>query len=151
VGLGGEQAGHIVLLDEEHIAGDGLRTALYVLNAFVESGCRTLAEFAAGVGKVPQIIASAHVGNGERYNKQELQTMEEGVLSTYPGLLRANLRYSGTEPLFRVMLESETSYTEKDLAKIAVEISNKAQEYSKQSNKSIDILNCTRGGVVNIN
>jgi len=151
VGLGGEQAGHIVLLDEEHIAGDGLRTALYVLNAFVESGCRTLAEFAAGVGKVPQIIASAHVGNGERYNKQELQIMEEGVLSTYPGLLRANLRYSGTEPLFRVMLESETSYTEKDLAKIAVEISSKVQEYSKQSNKSIDILNCTRGGVVNIN
>ena len=52
VGLGGEQAGHIVLLDEGHITGDGLRTALFVLNAFVESGSRTLAEFAAGVGKV---------------------------------------------------------------------------------------------------
>ena len=77
--------------------------------------------------------------------------MEEEVLSVHPGLLRANLRYSGTEPLFRVMLESENSYTEKDLAKVAVEVSRKVQEYSKQSNKSIDILNCTHGGVVNIN
>jgi phosphoglucosamine mutase len=148
VGLGGEQAGHIVLLDEGHITGDGLRTALFVLNAFVESGSRTLAEFAAGVGKVPQIIASARVGNGERYNKDELQTMEKEMFSAHPGLLRVNLRYSGTEPLFRIMLESEKSYTEKDLAKIAVEIARKAQEYSKQPNGSIDILNCTRGGVV---
>jgi phosphoglucosamine mutase len=150
VGLGGEQAGHIVLLDEGHITGDGLRTALFVLNAFVESGSRTLAEFAAGVGKVPQIIASARVGNGERYNKDELQAMEKEMFSVHPGLLRVNLRYSGTEPLFRIMLESETSYTEKDLAKIAVEIARKAQEYSKQPNGPIDILNCTRGGVVNI-
>jgi phosphoglucosamine mutase len=150
VGLGGEQAGHIVLLDEEHIAGDGLRTALFVLNAFIESGSRTLAEFAAGVGKVPQIIASARVGNGERYNKYELQAMEQEVLSANPGLLRANLRYSGTEPLFRIMLESESSYTEKDLAKIAVGIARKAQEYSKQPNGPIDILNCTRGGVVDL-
>ncbi len=150
VGLGGEQAGHIVLLDEGHITGDGLRTALFVLNAYMESGSHTLAEFAAGVGKVPQIIASAHVGNGERYNKRELQSMEEAAFSEYPGLLRVNLRYSGTEPLFRIMLESENSYTEKDLAKVAIKISRKAQEYSKQPNNSIDILNCTRGGVVNI-
>jgi phosphoglucosamine mutase len=150
VGLGGEQAGHIVLLDDGHITGDGLRTALFVLNAYIESGNHTLAEFAAGVGKVPQIIASAHTGNGNKYNKHELQTMEEEVVSAYPGLLRVNLRYSGTEPLFRIMLESENTYTEKDLAKVAVEISHKVQEYSSQSNGSIDILNCTRGGVVSI-
>jgi phosphoglucosamine mutase len=150
IGLGGEQAGHIVLLDDEHITGDGLRTALFVLNAYVESENRTLAEFAAGVGKVPQIIASAHVGNGDRYNKNELQIMEEEVFSAHPGLLRVNLRYSGTEPLFRIMLESENTHTEKDLAKVAIEISRKVQEHSKQPNGSIDILNCTRGGVVDI-
>ena len=150
VGLGGEQAGHIILLDESHISGDGLRTALFVLNAYIETGNHTMAEFAAGIGKVPQIIASAHVGTGERYSKQELQLFEKELFSTYPGLLRANLRYSGTEPLFRIMLESENVYTEKDLAKMATEISRKAQEYSKQPNGSIDILNCTYGGVVNI-
>lgn len=150
IGLGGEQAGHIILLDDEHITGDGLRTALFVLNAYIESKNPTLAEFAAGVGKVPQIIASARVGNGDRYSKHELELMEKGVFSTYPGLLRVNLRYSGTELLFRIMLESENTYTEKDLAKIAVEISHNVQEYSNQPNGAIDILNCTRGGVVNI-
>jgi len=150
VGLGGEQAGHIILLDESHITGDELRTALFVLNAFMHSKSRTLAEFAAGVGKIPQIIASAHVGNGDRYSNKELQIMEQEIFSKRPGLLRANLRYSGTEPLFRIMLESENMYTEKDLAETAIEISRKVQEHSKQSNHSIDILNCTRGGIVNL-
>lgn len=150
IGLGGEQAGHIVLLDDEHITGDGLRTALFVLDAYVESSNHTLAEFTAGVGKVPQIIASAQVGNGNRYSQPELQFMEKEVFSTYPGLLRVNLRYSGTEPLFRIMLESENTYSEKDLAKVAVEISRKVQNHSEKPNGSIDILNCTRGGVVNI-
>jgi phosphoglucosamine mutase len=150
VGLGGEQAGHIILLDEGHITGDGLRTALFVMNAYIESGYKTLASFAAGVGKMPQIIASAQIGAEGRYDKQQLQAMENEALSTYPGLLRANLRYSGTEPLFRIMLESENTYTERDLAKIAIEISRKAQEFSKQPNGYIDILNCTRGGVVNM-
>ncbi len=148
IGLGGEQAGHIVLLDEGHITGDGLRTALFVLNAYIESGTKTLADFAAGVGKMPQIIASAYVGNGDRFGKDELQDMEKEVFSKYPELLRANLRYSGTEPLFRIMLESESAYTERDLANIAIEISRKVQGYSNQPNAPIDILNCTRGGVV---
>ena len=150
VGLGGEQAGHIILLDDKHLTGDGLRTALFVLNAYVESDNNTLAEFATGVGKVPQIIASAQLGHGARYSQAELQFMEKEVFSTYPGLLRVNLRYSGTEPLFRIMLESENTYSEEDLAKVAIEISHKVQKYSKQPNGSIDILNCTRGGEVNI-
>ena len=62
IGLGGEQAGHIVLLDDDHFTGDGIRTALFFARAFRESGCTTLAAFAAEVGKTPQIIASAPVG-----------------------------------------------------------------------------------------
>jgi len=150
IGLGGEQAGHIILLDEEHVTGDGIRTALFVLDAYKESGSHTLAEFAAGVQKLPQIIASAYVGNGERLDKQELQTMEANLLNSYPGLLRANLRYSGTEPLFRIMLESEKSYTEEDLAMIATEISQKVQKIANQPDGSLDILNCTRGGLLKI-
>lgn len=150
IGLGGEQAGHIVLLDNEHITGDGLRTALFVLNAYIESKNHTLSEFAAGVGKVPQIIASAPIGNGSRYSTEELKLLEKEIFSKHPELLRINLRYSGTEPLFRIMLESESTHTEKDLAEVAVEISRRVQEYSKQPYGSIDILNCTRGGTVNI-
>ncbi len=70
IGLGGEQAGHIILLDRDHVTGDGIRAALFVLHAYLESGSRTLAEFACGVGKTPQIIASAYVGNSARFGKQ---------------------------------------------------------------------------------
>jgi len=150
IGLGGEQAGHIILLDEGHVTGDGIRTALFVLDAYRESGSQTLAEFAAGVEKLPQIIASAYVGNGTRLDKQELASMESELLERFPGLLRANLRYSGTEPLFRIMLESEKSHTEQDLAAIAAEISRKVQETANQPGGSLDILNCTRGGLLKL-
>ncbi|MGH7463368.1 MAG: phosphoglucosamine mutase, partial [Longimicrobiales bacterium] len=41
--LGGEQAGHVVLMDRDHTTGDGIRTALFIIRAFVESGARSLA------------------------------------------------------------------------------------------------------------
>ena len=63
-------------------------------------------------------------------------------------MLRANLRYSGTEPLFRVMLESDHTHTEEDLAYLAGEISERAQKLANQSGAEIDILNCTRGGML---
>lgn len=150
IGLGGEQAGHIILLDEEHTTGDGLRTALFVLNAYIESKSSSLAEFAAGVGKTPQIIASVYVGNGKRYIKQEIQFMEREILESHSELVRVNLRYSGTEPLFRIMLEANDSSTEDDLARIALEISRNVQELADQPNGFIDILNCTHGGSIKI-
>lgn len=150
IGLGGEQAGHIILLDEEHVTGDGIRTALFVLDAYRESGSRTLAEFAAGVEKLPQIIASAYVGNGQRLDKQDLRKMELDLLKSHRELLRVNLRYSGTEPLFRIMLESEKSCTERDLAMIAVEIARKIQKVANQPDGALDILNCTRGGLLKV-
>jgi phosphoglucosamine mutase len=150
IGLGGEQAGHIILLDKEHIAGDGIRTALFVLSAYLKSQNASLAEFAAGVGKTPQIIASAYVGNGERYTKQELEAMGADILEKHPGIVRINLRYSGTEPLLRTMIESNNSHSEEELAKIAIEISHKAQKLANQLNGSIDILNCTRGGTLTV-
>jgi hypothetical protein len=76
--------------------------------------------------------------------------MESELLKRFPGLLRANLRYSGTEPLFRIMLESEKSHTEQDLATIAAEISRKVQETANQPGGSLDILNCTRGGLLKL-
>ena len=148
IGLGGEQAGHIILLDNGHIAGDGIRTALFVLSAYLKSQNASLAEFAAGVGKTPQIIASAYVGNGERYSKEELDAIGSEILEKHPGIIRVNLRYSGTEPLLRTMIESNNSHSEEDLAEIAIKISHKAQLHANQLNGSIDILNCTRGGTI---
>lgn len=147
IGVGGEQAGHILIVDNDHPTGDGLRTALYVIRAYVESGAGSLAAFAAGVGKTPQIIASAYVGRGPRLTKETLAALEQETLAA-PGLLRANLRYSGTEPRFRAMLEADARLSEEDLAEIAVRVCRQVQQTAGVGQAEIDILNATRGGVI---
>ncbi len=146
--LGGEQAGHIDILNNEFTTGDGIRTALFVMRAFIESGLPVLSQFAAGVGKTPQIIASAYVGAGRRYDRNRLAEMEALLHQDYPGLQRVNLRYSGTEPLLRAMLEANESMTELELARAAWIICRSAQQAAGVENGSIDILNCTNGGVI---
>lgn len=147
-GLGGEQAGHIDIVNDEFTTGDGMRTALYVMRAYLESGASSMASFAAGVGKTPQIIASAFVGASSHYDRQALADMEKRLHVSYPGLGRVNLRYSGTEPLFRVMLESGDQHTVLDLARIAWNICRDAQQHAMIDDGMIDILNCTNGGVI---
>ena len=148
VGVGGEQAGHILIVDEDHPTGDGIRTALYVIRALLESGATSLAEFAAGVGKTPQVIASAYVGSGPRLSKTELADMEAQTLSAQPGLVRINLRYSGTEPLLRAMLESDGRLNEALLARLAAALCRRAQQYAGAQGGEIDILNTTSGGTI---
>jgi phosphoglucosamine mutase len=149
IGLGGEQAGHILIVDRDHPTGDGIRTALYVIRAFLESGAGSLAEFADEVGKTPQIIASAHVGSGPRMSRQELDDLEAKTMAI-PGIIRANLRYSGTEPLLRAMLESDGSIGEEGLAWIALEICRRGQERAGGPITKVDILNVTCGGVIDL-
>ncbi len=147
VGLGGEQAGHIVLVDDEHTTGDGIRTALFVIRAFIESGETAMSQFATGIGKTPQVIASAYVGNGKRFNRDELDVLESELLADTVGLIRINLRYSGTEPLFRAMLESDDRLLEEELISIAIRVCRQAQEVSGIEDGMVEVLNCTRGGV----
>ncbi len=148
IGLGGEQSGHVVLLNADFVTGDGMRTALYVIRALLDSGLQSLADFAATIGKAPQVIASAHVGDGPRLNKEMLANMEQQTLAATPGLVRANLRYSGTEPKFRVMLESDGSQSEQQLATIAYRLCKLAQGAAGADWAEVEIQNCTRGGLL---
>ncbi|MEK7440442.1 MAG: phosphoglucosamine mutase [Chloroflexota bacterium] len=147
-GLGGEQSGHIMLMDDEHATGDGMRTALFVMRAFVESKVKTMSEFAAGVGKTPQVIASADVGRGARMEKAALADLEKKILAHTKGLARINLRYSGTEPKFRAMLESDGAQDEYALAKLATKICRDVQVFAEMKDGEIEIQNCTRGGLL---
>ncbi len=149
-GLGGEQAGHIVLIDEFYTTGDGMRTALFVMRAFSESGVKTITEFAAGIGKTPQIIASAYVGQGPRLDRARIIELEKEMADNTPGLARISLRYSGTEPQFRVMLESNGSPDEHGLAKTAISVCRQIQKVAGLDEAPIDVLNCTRGGVIQL-
>ncbi|MBI3241347.1 MAG: phosphoglucosamine mutase [Chloroflexi bacterium] len=148
IGLGGEQSGHVILLDDSHVTGDGMRTALFVMRAFIESGATSMAEFAAGIGKTPQVIASADVGRGPRLDKFALVDIENQTLAGHPGLTRINLRYSGTESKFRAMLESDGQQSEEALAGIAARICRQIQAASGMNGGGIEIQDCSRGGLL---
>jgi phosphoglucosamine mutase len=104
--LGGEQSGHIILPDVS-LAGDGMITALYLLRAMRESE-KSLAELARGFKRYPQILLNVPVR--EKVPFQGLSSVQaavkeiEELLSQKGRLL---LRYSGTEPLARIMIEGE--------------------------------------------
>jgi phosphoglucosamine mutase len=150
VGLGGEQSGHIILLSNDYTTGDGMRTALHVIKAFIDSGVSTFADSAASIGKTPQVIASADVGKGPRLDAPSLTALEQQTTAANPGLTRINLRYSGTEPKFRAMLESDGNPTEDGLAAIASELCRNVQKIAEIEDGAIEIQNCTRGGLLKV-
>jgi phosphoglucosamine mutase len=104
--LGGEQSGHIIFSDYL-FTGDGLCTALNVLRTIVMSG-RTLATLAGDLTTYPQVLLNVRVRE-----KVELKSVPEvaaaiaRVEARVAGQGRLLVRYSGTEPLLRVMLEGE--------------------------------------------
>ena len=104
--LGGEQSGHIIL-PELSLAGDGMITTLCLLRALRESR-KTLAEMTAGFRRYPQILLNVRVREKAPFTdlaavRTAVSEVEE-LLSQKGRLL---LRYSGTEPLARVMIEGE--------------------------------------------
>ncbi len=150
LGLGGEQSGHIILMDGEHNTGDGIRTALYMIRAYLDSRDSSLAALAESIHKYPQVIASAYVENKPDLKKIEaLKEMTAAIKADLPGLTRMNLRYSGTEPKFRLMLEADTRHTVLELAEKAWGVCRIVQEASHTENDAtVEVLNVTSGGLL---
>lgn len=108
--LGGEQSGHILF---PHLAttGDGLLTALVVLDIVRRSG-KPLHELTADLKVFPQVIVNVRVK--ERKPLMEIATIADTIHaaeSELDGNGRVVVRYSGTEPLARVMIEAESENT----------------------------------------
>jgi phosphoglucosamine mutase len=104
--IGGEQSGHIIF--SEHLfTGDGIVTALSVLRVMAESG-RELADLASELVTYPQVLINVRVRE-----KQELAAVPSiaeamaRVERRLAGEGRLLVRYSGTEPLLRVMIEGK--------------------------------------------
>jgi phosphoglucosamine mutase len=107
--LGGEQSGHIIL-PELSLAGDGMITAVCLLRALRESR-KTLAEMLDGFVRFPQVLVNVRVREKVPFDempsvRSQVDEVEE-LLSQKGRLL---LRYSGTEPLARVMIEGENQF-----------------------------------------
>lgn len=102
--LGGEQSGHIIFL-AHHTTGDGLITALQLLQVMVKTG-KTLQELAASIPCFPQIIRNVPTGKREQVMEDSRfwQVVEE-ARRRLDGRGRVVVRPSGTEPVIRLMAE----------------------------------------------
>jgi phosphoglucosamine mutase len=106
--LGGEQSGHIILLDHA-TTGDGLLTAAHLLGRVAESGS-PLAELADVVQRLPQVLLNVPGVDKSRVAAEaELQAAVVRAEAELGDTGRVLLRPSGTEPLVRVMIEAATA------------------------------------------
>jgi phosphoglucosamine mutase len=103
--LGGEGSGHLLALDK-HTTGDGLVSALQILQACVRSG-KTMAELLAGVTLFPQTLINVRLKPGQDWKGNVRMAEETRAAETALGDSgRVLIRASGTEPLVRVMVEA---------------------------------------------
>ena len=106
--LGGEQSGHIIFRDGEATTGDGLLTALRVMDVMVRSR-KTLAELVSDLKVFPQKIQNVRVREKIPFAQvPEVQRAIEDAERELDGNGRVVVRYSGTEALARVMVEAES-------------------------------------------
>ena len=106
--LGGEQSGHIIFLDE-NTTGDGLLSALHLLQVMVDTG-KPLSELAGIMEVLPQALVNAKVANNKKDKYLEYPQIAEAIAELekkFAGEGRVLIRPSGTEPLVRVMIEGK--------------------------------------------
>lgn len=124
--LGGEQSGHIIFLDE-NTTGDGLLSALHLLEVMAETG-RKLSDLASVMEVLPQALVNAKVPNHkkERYLEYpEIADAIDQLTKRFDGEGRVLIRPSGTEPLVRVMIEGkDQKMIEEEARKLADLITN---------------------------
>ena len=120
--LGGEQSGHVILLDYNP-TGDGILTSLMLIKSIFEEG-KKASELASIVKKYPQILVNAKVNTEKKYdyeNDAEIKSEIEKLEKEFAGNGRVVIRPSGTEPLVRVMIEGEN---QDYISKKATELAN---------------------------
>lgn len=102
--LGGEQSGHVIFSDYL-FTGDGLATSLNVLRVMMATG-RSLADLASELTTYPQVLVNLRMERRiDLASVPEIAAAMTKVESRLAGRGRLLVRYSGTEPLLRVMLE----------------------------------------------
>lgn len=105
--LGGEQSGHIIF-PEISLAGDGIITTLMLLRSIVEKQ-ESLEELTKGIQRYPQVLVNVRVREKRPFEElHSVQLLASEIQQALGDRGRLLLRYSGTEPLARVMIEGPT-------------------------------------------
>jgi phosphoglucosamine mutase len=114
--LGGEQSGHIIFRDGEATTGDGLLTALRVMEVMARTG-QSLADLVSALKVFPQTIKNIRVREKVPFQQvPEVQNAIDSAERELNGNGRVVVRYSGTEALARVMVEAESEEKMRSLA-----------------------------------
>lgn len=106
--LGGEQSGHVILLDYNP-TGDGILTSLMLIQAILEED-KKASEVASKIKLYPQVLINAKVDTNKKYDydkNDKIKTAIDKLEKEFAGNGRVLIRPSGTEPLVRVMIEGE--------------------------------------------
>ena len=126
--LGGEQSGHIILLDYNP-TGDGILTSIMLIQAVLESN-KKASELTEIIKLYPQVLVNDKVNSEKKYDydkNEEIQNAIKELEKEFDGNGRVLIRPSGTEPLVRVMIEGENQQ----------DINKKAKEMAKLIEKNM--------------
>lgn len=122
--LGGEQSGHVILLDYNP-TGDGILTSLMLIQIMLEKNSK-LSELCKVIKKYPQVLLNVKVDNNKKQNyitDEEIQNEIKKLQEEFKDNGRILVRASGTEPIIRVMIEGEDQ-----------------QDIEKKANKLADLI-----------
>lgn len=106
--LGGEQSGHIILLDYNP-TGDGILTSLMLIKIILEKQAK-VSDLCKIIKIYPQVLVNAKVSSDKKYDYEKDPEIKEKIVELekeFSGNGRVLIRPSGTEPLVRVMIEGE--------------------------------------------
>ena len=124
--LGGEQSGHVILLDYNP-TGDGILTSLMLIKTILEEK-KKASELGDLIKLYPQVLINAKVNSEKKYDYEQNKDIKEAIKKLekeFAGNGRVLIRPSGTEPLVRVMIEGEDqeyiTKKAKDIAKLIEE------------------------------
>ena len=124
--IGGEQSGHVIFLDK-NTTGDGLLSALHLLQVMVDTG-KSLSELASIMNVMPQALINAKVPTHKKDKYMEYPEIAKAIEeleAKFAGEGRVLIRPSGTEPKVRVMIEGkDQKVIEEEARKLADLIQN---------------------------
>lgn len=149
--LGGEQSGHIILFDEDHTTGDGIFTALFLAQILLDTPSHSLKNLATNLIKLPQVIASAYVSQKPQTDEiDNFVTEQNRIIDELGEHGILNTRYSGTEPLFRVMIQGTDNHSLDEITRDALKLCRILQTNTGDANSRIEIKDCVTGAPIDV-